>query len=472
MSLKSRAIRGSAFTVVGYMASQLLRVGSNLALTRLLFPEAFGLMALVQAVMMGLVMVSDVGTRQSIIRDERGDEPSFLNTAWTIQVIRGFILWPCGILLAWPFARFYGEPQLGALISVAAAAAALGGLTSTKLASLNRRMAVGRIVMIDLGAQAASIITMIGFALVYRSVWALVAGGLISSLSKMLLSHFAIFGVRNRFQWDRAAVRTIVTFGKWIFLSTLVTFLAMRLDVFLLGKLVPIDILGVYSIAWLLAMIPQQVAGRLAETILFPALSESTRRGKEVLSANLQRARCVLLPAAMLGVVGIALLAPAFFYYLYDVRYHDAGWMAQLLMVTVWFYFLHHCAARALLAVGDSRFLAVGNAARLVCAALGCVAGYRLAGLPGFILGVSAGSLAGYVVLAAAMVRHGLFIAAEDLRYTSAGIACGVIGVCGQGYAARILGIEDVMLAGVVLAAPILVSLGLFAALRSRAELI
>src|SRR5688572_4183028 len=50
-SLRSRTIRGSAWTMGGYGAGQVLRFASNLILTRLLAPEMFGLMALVSIFM-------------------------------------------------------------------------------------------------------------------------------------------------------------------------------------------------------------------------------------------------------------------------------------------------------------------------------------------------------------------------------------------------------------------------------------
>ena len=76
-----RVARGLSWTVVGFSASQVLRFAANLALTRLLFPDAFGLMALVQVFVTGLVMFSDVGLGQSVMQNKRGDEDDFLNTA-------------------------------------------------------------------------------------------------------------------------------------------------------------------------------------------------------------------------------------------------------------------------------------------------------------------------------------------------------------------------------------------------------
>src|SRR5262245_29382509 len=82
-SLRKLAIRGSMWAVGGYGASMVLRLGSNVVLWHLLVPEAFGLVLLVNVFLQGLEMFSDLGVRVSIVQHKRGDDPDFLNTAWT-----------------------------------------------------------------------------------------------------------------------------------------------------------------------------------------------------------------------------------------------------------------------------------------------------------------------------------------------------------------------------------------------------
>src|SRR5688572_11577256 len=143
-SLKELVIRGSVWTTVGEVSSRAIRLGSNLVLTRLLAPEMFGLMNVVTVINQGLATFSEVGILPSIVQNRRGDDPAFLNTAWTVQVIRGFLLCFAACLLAWPVARFYSEPQLLPLLMVSGTTAMLAGFASTSLATLNRHMALGK----------------------------------------------------------------------------------------------------------------------------------------------------------------------------------------------------------------------------------------------------------------------------------------------------------------------------------------
>src|SRR4051794_18768584 len=91
-TLKQMATHGSLWTIAGYGTSQVLRFGSNLVLAKLLFPQAFGLMAIVNTFMQGLVMLSDVGIGQSIIRHSRREDPEVYNTAWQVAMHRWIVL--------------------------------------------------------------------------------------------------------------------------------------------------------------------------------------------------------------------------------------------------------------------------------------------------------------------------------------------------------------------------------------------
>lgn len=133
-SFKKLVIRGTVWTVIGYGGSQGLRFVSNLILTRLLFPDLFGLMALTHIFVIGLELFSDLGLNWSVIQHQRGDDPVFLNTAWTVDVLRGWILWLGCWCIAWPVAQIYGYPDLVWLIPLVGLSTVFSGFKSTAIA--------------------------------------------------------------------------------------------------------------------------------------------------------------------------------------------------------------------------------------------------------------------------------------------------------------------------------------------------
>src|SRR5712672_1844492 len=101
-ALRQRVMKAGVWSIAGYGINLVIRFGTNLLMTRVLAPEMFGVMAVASMIMVGLIMFSDIGLRQNVIQSPRGSDPSFLNAAWSMQIVRGLCLWAfaAGISLA------------------------------------------------------------------------------------------------------------------------------------------------------------------------------------------------------------------------------------------------------------------------------------------------------------------------------------------------------------------------------------
>ncbi len=418
---KKRALLGSVWTLFGYGGAQVLRLGSNLVLAHLLFPSAFGVMALVTVFMQGLQMFSEVGIGPSIIQNSRGDEKEFLDTAWTIQILRGFALWIFSCLLAWPASIFFGRNDpagrdLLYILPVVGFTSVLGGFNSTAVFSLNRHLRIASITWLELIPQAISVLGMIVWAMIWPSVWAMVSGWLIYSLVRLPLSHWLNRPLKNCIAWDRDCARELLHFGKWIFLGTIVAFLSGSLDRILMGKLLTLDELGVYSIALTFARVGVEVSTRLSHTVLFPVLAKSQHDPATLVGQSIQARGLILLVGGAI-VNGFAIFSPVFFALLYDSRYAGAGAIAQWLSIVVWSSILLSSMERVPLALGHPRALFVSNLISIFGYALALPL-YHLAGLPGFIIGISSGLILAHLVLLAwiPLRRNAMFT--QSLRFT------------------------------------------------------
>ena len=267
------AIKGSIWIAIGYGSSQLLRLISNLILTRLLVPEIFGLMALINTFLAGLQLFSDVGIKPSIIRSSRGEEEEFLNTAWTIQFIRGFGIWICCLIIANPVARFYDDPRLVWLIPITSVGVVITGFNSTSLATLNRDLDVKKVTITNLIVRITQVSVMVILAYFHASIWALIIGDFASKIVNLYISH-RISKIKNRFVWDKEAVNELMSFGRWIFLSTAMTFLAGQSDRLILSKFLSLSMLGVYAISLNFAQLPKNILSKLNTQIIFPVFAK------------------------------------------------------------------------------------------------------------------------------------------------------------------------------------------------------
>jgi O-antigen/teichoic acid export membrane protein len=416
-SLKQMATHGSLWIIAGYGTSQVLRFGSSLILAKLLFPEAFGLMAIVNGIMQGLVMLSDVGIGQSIIRHHRRDDPQFYNTAWTLQVVRGLILTMIGVAMAWPIGQFY-NPFLTRFIAVVSLTTVISGFNSTKIFTANRDMQLARITLLDLSTQIIAMCVTVGLSWHYHSIWALVIGALVSVSIRMVLSHLVFPGPMNHFCWRSDAARELFSFGQWIFLSTMFTFLGLQSDKLILGRLVPLDQLGVYAVAFAMTATVAGIFEQLVYRVLMPAMVHVSKVSNARFSEIVLRSRRFILMGAAVAVADLILLAPSVFHFLYDSRYQNAAWMTQLLCCGLWFTLLQRTSEACLLATDKSRALAQANGVNFLVTLIAAPIGFHWFGIPGFIGGWTLGNLSAVMVLDWQLIRHGVPVAQQDVIKT------------------------------------------------------
>jgi O-antigen/teichoic acid export membrane protein len=251
-------------------------------------------------------------------------------------------------------------------------------------------------------------------------VWALVAGAIVRAAAQMGLSYRLLSGPRNRLAWNREAVRAVIDFGKWIFLSSAVGFLAAQVDRLILGKLLSLDRLGVYTIAFMLSNLPNDVVASLGFRVIFPAASRRAGLSREALRELILRHRRPLLWVLAVAVAGLATFGDMFVRFLYDDRYHDASWMLSILALGLWPRMLTNTMGPALMAIGQPRYLAYSGMLRFLLLCVAVPAAYHAIGLVGAVAAVAAGGLADYGVEVYGLRRHRLLGIHQDLRMTLA----------------------------------------------------
>lgn len=414
----ARVLRSASWLMIGYGGSQVLRLASNLILTRILFPEAFGLMALVSVVTVGLSLFSDVGIGLSIAQSKRGDDPEFLDTAWTIQVIRGFLLWLMTGLLAWPVAQFYGAPELMLFLPIAGAGLAVAGFNPTRIESAMRHLQAGRVTALDLAAQVVGLGAMILLALIMQSVLALVVGGVIQAAAKLVLYHYGLPGKANRFRWQKSAANELIHFGKWIFLSTAFWFLTSQGDRAILGKFVPLDVLGIYNIAYFLASFPMMLGYAVNQRLMIPVYRDKPAKDAPENRWRQRQLRCGLTASILTVLLAMVWLGPWLVELLYDQRYAQAGPVIVLITLALAPAVITMTYDQAALAAGDSRGFFVYSAIR-ACLQTGLfLAGVFWFGLVGGIIALGLSMLMAYPALIWLARKHHVWDPLHDAGFS------------------------------------------------------
>ena len=423
-TLAQRMWRAAQWLLGSSIASQGLRLLSSLVLTRLLMPEAFGLVAAVQTVYLGLVLFSDVGVWQSVVNapETHARDPRFLGTALSVQLARGGLLAALVLGLAgvavlaqtngWASAgNVYSDPRLPPMLAFFALVALVQGCESMGLALAQRRLLTSSLVRLELISQLLGTVLTIALAFVTRSVWALLLGTLLAASARTVLSYLILPGgwsgnwVGPR--WDSAHMRSIFGFGKWIFLSSIIGFVAAHGEKLLLGGAMTAAGFGVYAIAATLLAALVSVVGSLNAHLIFPSLSEALRRSPHEADRVYQRVQRIA-DALLGGLAGLLFGLGHWAVWLhYDQRYQDAGWMLGWLaigLVGMRFQVLE----QMMFARAQPGWVTLANTLRAVALLVLVPLGYAWAHTPGALAAVVLAQFAGWPSALLFKYRQGL----------------------------------------------------------------
>jgi O-antigen/teichoic acid export membrane protein len=372
--------------------------------------------------MYGAAMLTDMGIGASIVQKDHGDSATFLNTAWTVQILRSLLIFVGICALAIPLAKLYSEPLIAAMLPVVGFSGIISGFNSTKLYTAQRNLEAARVTQIEIGTYALGLLCTILLAWLLQSVWALVWGSVITSFLKMSSSHIFLHGIRNKFEWNRDALDQLIVFGRWIMLNSFLTFLSAEGSRLLLGALLDMRQLALYTLASTMSLMLWQAILQLAWRVFFPAYSEVYRGNPKNLMSVLFKSRlAIILPSWLLAVIFV-FFGDLIMETLYDARYHGSGAMLELLAAGTLVSCVWGSYVGILLAVGKVATSTMLIAIQIVCQIAAMLFGYHYWGGAGIVLGVAAANWLMYPVNAFVMSKNGLLQPKLDLMMLSASV--------------------------------------------------
>ena len=416
--------KNTVWTVAAFGLSQLFRLLTNVVLARLLAPELFGIMVIVNSIRTGVDLISDVGIGQNIVHNPNAENPEFYNTAWTLRLIRAVVLWFICVAAATPVANFYNIPILATILPVAGLFFVLAALGSVAVPLLQRRMRFIRLnsfeVIMEMFSSAAHIV----LAYFSPTIWALVLGGLIAMAARSVGSYFILPNLRHKLYIATEYAQQIFSFGKWVFISTLVYFLSMNFDRLYYGKVAVLGMVGVYGIARGLAELVGALILRLNSYLVFPLVASSRTIPRDQLRVALASKRRVLLLAGAIGIALLTTTADIAVKILYDQRYQAAGWMLPILFLGAWFAMISNLNESTLMGFGKPLYGAAANGFKFAWLLFGLPLAFVNFGVLGAIVIVATSDLWRYVPTLIGQRREGFSFAGQDFAATLAMFGC------------------------------------------------
>jgi len=261
---------------------------------------------------------------------------------------------------------------------------------------------------INIVSQIVAAIAMMAVAWLFHSIWALVAGAVVTGAVRCWLGHVALPGHREKFRLVPSATAELLGNGKWIFLSSMLGFAAINGDRLLLGGLIDKHDFGLYTVAFMLVNMLQVVASTLCVNVAYPAVAEVFRDRPRDLARTLGKFQW-LYDGIVVFLAGLLMTAgPAIIHVLYDARYQGAGWIMVVLAVGA-IGLRYQVTEQAYQAMGHPQFVTLASFIRLVALGLGILVGHHFWGVVGAVAGIALSQYAAWPLAWWFSARHGAF---------------------------------------------------------------
>jgi lipopolysaccharide exporter len=269
----------------------------------------FGLIGLAMFSINAVNVFSDAGLESALIQRRELDR-RILDTTWTVSFFRGLTLFLLFMVSAEWVAAYFESPDLAPVLRLMSVSLLLSGCNNIGMVFFQRDLEFKKKAILEMASEFSSTVVTLALAVWCRNVWALAIGSVVFSALKCWGSYH-LHPYRPRICADWRAAAELVGFGKHIFMISLLAFIITNFDDALVGKVLGLEMLGFYTMAFNIASIPVSCLVGVLSHVLFPTYAmlqqEATLVG-DTFRRTFEGGLLMLLPLAGLMIA----LAPGF----------------------------------------------------------------------------------------------------------------------------------------------------------------
>jgi len=338
--------------------------------------------------------IVDTNVTLFIVRDKNGEQPRYLNTAWTIRLIRSVlscvVLFVCAPLIA---TKIYDLPSLILPLRVSSLWFLIDGFETMTFPLAIRRKQARLQMYSELASSVLSTTFSIVYCYRYHTFWGIAFAILLNRLFMTVLSYQFYRELRPRLSIDRAAALEILQYSKFTVPSSLLTLSLGQFDKVIFLRLFDLRLLGLYGLAGNIAGSIEALITKISQAVLYPRCAYNFRENPDTFTQRYYTENTKLFVGILAMPAAIAGAAHLIITVLYDSRYSEAGSVLQALAIRAVLLSLASPAEDLLISAGQFHVILVGNILRAVWIVLGSLVGYHFLGFLGFIYGLSLSGL-------------------------------------------------------------------------------
>lgn len=252
-------------------------------LARLLTPSEFGVFGIAALVLAFLEILTETGINVFFIQGE-GEIEDYLDTAWIVSILRGFLIALIILLMAPVISTFFNSPQARPLLTLIAVVPFLRGFINPAIVKFQKELQFNKEFIIRFSVFSLDALVAVGLGILTRSATSLVWGVIAGVFLEILLSFF-LAKPRPRLALEFLKVKKIIERGKWVTAYGVFDYLFRQGDDIVVGKLLNTNSLGLYQVAYKISSLPITEVADVFSRVTFPVFSKISTDARRVKTA-------------------------------------------------------------------------------------------------------------------------------------------------------------------------------------------
>lgn len=264
--------KGMIFTFLGTYSNFLVQLIVNMILSRLLTPEDYGVVAVMQVFIIFFQLMVESGMGPAIIQNKglsKKDINIIFNYSFVLALGMAVLFGFFGHFLSYA----YGSDIYIKLTWVQAVSVFFSGLNVVPTAVLLKNLKFKVVNLNSIVANICSACTGISLSFLGFGVYALIFSVIVSTMVNLILNFF-YSKISFSGNWTVQPIKKIFEFSKNQFGFNFINYFSRNSDNILIGKFIGASALANYNKAYQLLMLPNQMFLNVINPVLQPVLAE------------------------------------------------------------------------------------------------------------------------------------------------------------------------------------------------------
>jgi lipopolysaccharide exporter len=270
--LSKRFIKGGFWIFILRGCYQLFTITRLIILARILAPNDFGLMAIGLLSIKTLEAFSQIGFHQALIQNQK-EIKNYLDTAWSVSILRGIILCTVLYLSAAHIGSFLNAPESRLIIQVMGFSILLYAFTNVGIIYFQKEMEFYKQFLYEFSGTAVDFLVAVVAALLFKSVWALVLGYMTGNVIKCIASYI-LHPYRPVFKIELGQIKELFHYGRWIFGSVILIYIGGYCADIGVSRFLGATALGFYRMAYQISNAPATELSYVIGRVAFPTYAK------------------------------------------------------------------------------------------------------------------------------------------------------------------------------------------------------